>query len=85
VSFNEEQREHMRELARQPRETLCWCAWYDLGHCPNGCNEHGQSAAERAKVECPECHNYPGAPGMRLVHNKRCSHSTPAQGGPSHG
>jgi hypothetical protein len=35
--FNEDQLDHMRSLAAIPPQEKCYCGWYRLGECPNGC------------------------------------------------
>lgn len=76
--FNDDQKDYMESLSRTPAEEKCWCGWYRVAgsgvpvcpHCPPGA-----TAADRAKVQCPECRSFPGAPGLPLHHIITCSHN----------
>lgn len=76
MSFNAEQRDHMRWLGEQPPEKLAWCGWGPVGpFCCGSPSEEckaGKTLADKMKVWCPECHNVPrnGA----IVHCIGCSH-----------
>jgi hypothetical protein len=48
--FNREQEEHMKELAKIPREERCKCGWYRLGQCPH---TECKTAFAAAKSEVP--------------------------------
>lgn len=60
--FNNDQLEHMRDLAKRDPATLCWCGWYEVGKCYSRvyteCAE-GKSAADKMAVWCPSCRNPP--------------------------
>jgi len=56
--FNAEQQAYIDYLHVQPPETLCWCGWYKLGECPNGCPPD-KSSADKMMLWCPGCHNAP--------------------------
>ena len=77
MSLNDEQRAYVDELRRMPLDQKCWCAWFPVGQC-HSCPPD-LTAAMRAAVECPECHNYPPAsdPTRPVNHNRMCSRRTP--------
>lgn len=70
--FNDDQRDHMRELSERPPETLCWCGWATKGECPNCPPE--LSCADKMAVWCPECHNAPPATDRSkpITHQRGC-------------
>ena len=74
--FNEDQQDYMRSLRDIPPDQKCWCAWFRIGECPH-CPE-GMTAEMRAKVECPDCHNYPDArtPDKPATHQRNCPRAT---------
>lgn len=72
MSFNEDQIDYMRDLAAMPREKKCYCAWFCVGECPH-CPPT-LSAADREKLECVGCGNYPPAQSLDkpIVHRRGC-------------
>lgn len=72
--FNEEQQDYMRSLAAMPLETKCWCGWYRLGECPNGCPKD-KTCADKMATACPECGSTKGLPNLPLYHRRGCSRS----------
>lgn len=85
MSFNDDQIDYMRSMAKRPPDARCWCAWYPLGECPH-CPPD-KTLADRLKVQCPDirCQNYPDAndPTGKITHNIACranAASTPEQG-----
>lgn len=73
IMFNDDQVGYMRDIAAKPLAEKCWCAWFKLGECPHCPLD--KSAADRAKVECPICHNYPPPtdPERPVIHRIGCS------------
>lgn len=75
--MNADQRAAYEALARIPPAERCWCGWFRLGECLNGCPE-GKTAADKLAVACPECHNAPMNHGAGpMVHNVVCSRRGP--------
>ena len=77
MSFNEDQRDHMRSLAATPPERLSWCGWGSAGD-PWCCGDpdcmgkkEGKTLADKMKVWCPVCRNWPYK-GV-ITHNIRCT------------
>jgi hypothetical protein len=71
--FNEEQQAEMNWLNSLPDEKKCWCGWYEVGNCYNGCDSK-YTEADRKKVTC-FCGNYPYKPGGILHHRYGCKNS----------
>ena len=72
MSFNDEQISYMKYLATVPPEQKCYCGWYMADECPN-CKGRG-TLADRLKVSCPTCHNYPHLGGRpTITHNIKCA------------
>jgi DnaJ-class molecular chaperone len=72
MSFNDDQIDYMRYLATVPPAEKCYCGWYMAAECPN-CKGRG-TLADRLKVQCPTCHNYPHLGGKpTITHNIKCS------------
>lgn len=72
MSFNDEQLGYMADMARRPRNAVCYCAWFPAGKCPH-CPPH-LTAADRIPLECPDCHNYPPALDLsaQVIHQIGC-------------
>jgi hypothetical protein len=68
--FNEYQVAEARYLNSLPPEKKCWCGWYRFGECPK-CNP-AYTEADRLRVTCPDCGNYPRVPGEKMVHCYGC-------------
>ena len=77
MNLNSDQRDYVESLATMRPEDKCWCAWYPKGEC-HSCPPD-LSLADRLKVSCPECRNYPRAsnPTEPFVHIKGCSRGLP--------
>lgn len=72
MSFNDEQISYMKYLATVPPEKLCYCAWYMADECPN-CKGRG-TLADRLKVQCAGCSNYPHLGGKpTITHRIGCT------------
>ena len=63
--FNDDQLDHMRSIAAMPEDQVSWCGWGRAGD-PWCCmaadcegKTKGKTLADRRKVECPFCGNYP--------------------------
>lgn len=79
--FNDEQLDYMRSLAKIPPEKLSWCGWGRAGD-PHCCGNpecdgktEGKTLADKMKVWCPVCRNYPRN-GV-LTHAKGCTATPP--------
>lgn len=71
--FNSDQEDYMRSLARIDPKEKCWCGWYRLGECPNGCPVD-KTCADKLAARCPDCHNDAGPAGDRPIwHRVGCS------------
>lgn len=61
--FNDEQLDYMRSLSKIPPDELAWCGWGRVG--PGCCGapsdecKAGKTLADKMKVWCTTCHNYP--------------------------
>jgi len=62
----------MNSLSEMPAETKCWCGWYALGKCPNGCPTD-KTCKDKMATACPECGSTKGLPHLPLYHRIRCS------------
>lgn len=51
--FNEHQNAHMDALAKLSDAERCWCGWYRVGECVNGCGD--KSVVDRKRCACPHC------------------------------
>lgn len=69
--FNDDQKEHMASLARQPLDTLCYCGWYRLSEGHDCHPDKTKTHADAVAASCPDCHSYPSPP-MGLVHRRYC-------------
>jgi hypothetical protein len=69
--FNSEQEGYMRYLDSLEPETKCWCGWYRLGKCQNGCPTDA-TCRDKMNAKCKRCGNAPHRPGAELVHLKNC-------------
>lgn len=70
--FNEDQQDYMRSLASIPLNTKCWCGWYMLGECPNGCPTD-KTCADKMATKCPECGDTKLFPDSPESHYVNCS------------
>jgi len=79
--FNDDQRGYMRYLATIPADTRCWSGWCSLTRtdsssyklCSGGGCPLDVTLAERQRMACEVCGNYPDAVTMRFTHNAGCS------------
>lgn len=80
--FNDEQRDFMRYLATMPADTRCWSGWCSLTKTDSSGRRYCSSPspcpidvtlAERQRMACEVCGNFPDAVTMRFTHNAGCS------------
>lgn len=80
--FNDDQRDYMRYLATMPSETKCWSGWCSLVKTDSSSRKLCSSPspcpidvtlAERQRMACEICGNYPDATTMSFTHNHGCS------------
>lgn len=73
--FNEDQQAYMASLAATPDEERCYCGWDRFGECYN-CKQDEftktRTRADRVKLSCPHCGNYPSREGQEISHNIKC-------------
>lgn len=80
--FSQGQRDYMRYIATLSSETRCWSGWCSLVNTDSSSRELCSSPnpcpidvtlADRSRMACEICGNYPDATTMRFIHNAGCS------------
>lgn len=73
MSFNDDQIDYIKSLARIADDKRCYCAWFPLGECPH-CPP-GKTLADRLKLQCSSCGSYPPAalPDQPVAHRIGCT------------
>ena len=72
MSLNDDQIDYIRSLGKIPPSERCYCGWYRAGKCYH-CKDRA-TLADRLKVQCPGCDNYPLLGGsIAVTHRIGCT------------
>ena len=69
--FNPDQEAYMASLGRMKDEEKCYCGWDRFGecyHCKRSDFAKDKTLADRHKLACPYCDNYPFDDSGKIVH-----------------